>query len=132
MLSGAIKKLVHDTKWGELDYLLIDMPPGTGDVYLTIFNELSIDKFILITTPNILAISDLQKTITMLNKLNINIFGYISNNIFNVEDKNSSILISDNINHLGTYKFDKNLHDFNLDYNSEITEEISKRILSDT
>ena len=55
MLSGAIKKLVHDTKWGELDYLLIDMPPGTGDVYLTIFNELSIDKFILITTPNILA-----------------------------------------------------------------------------
>ncbi len=41
-------------------------------------------------------------------------------------------LISDKINHLGTYKFDKNLHDFNLDYNSEITEEISKRILSDT
>ena len=41
-------------------------------------------------------------------------------------------LISDNNNHLGTYKFDKNLHDFNLDYNSEITEEISKRILSDT
>ena len=67
----------------------------------------------------------------MLKKLNIKIFGYISNNIFNVEDQNGSILISDNINHLGTYKFDKNLHDFNLDYNSEITEEISKRILSD-
>ena len=132
MLSGAIKKLVHDTKWGELDYLLIDMPPGTGDVYLTIFNELSIDKFILITTPNILAISDLQKTITMLKKLNVNILGYISNNIFDVEDQNSIKLISDKIDHLGTYKFDKNLHDFNLDYNSEITEEISKRILSDT
>ena len=131
MLSGAIKKLVHDTKWGELDYLLIDMPPGTGDVYLTIFNELSIDEFILITTPNILANSDLQKTITMLKKLNIKIFGYISNNIFNIEVKEDNLLISNKIDCLGTYEFDINLHDFNLDYNSEITEEISKRILFD-
>ena len=132
MISGAIKKLIHDTQWGELDYLLIDMPPGTGDVYLTIFNELSIDKFILVTTPNKLAISDLQKTITMLNKLNVSIFGYIFNNIFNIKDKDKSLLESHKINHLGTYEFDKNLYDFNLDYNSEITEEISRKILSDT
>jgi len=131
MISGAIKKLIHDTQWGELDYLLIDMPPGTGDVYLTIFNELSIDKFILVTTPNKLAISDLQKTITMLNKLNVSIFGYIFNNIFNIKDKDKSLLESHKINHLGTYEFDKNLYDFNLDYNSEITEEISRKILSD-
>ena len=132
MISGAIKKLIHDTQWGELDYLLIDMPPGTGDVYLTIFNELSIDKFILVTTPNKLAISDLQKTITMLNKLNVSIFGYIFNNIFNIKDKDKSLLESHKINHLGTYEFDKNLYDFNLDYNSKITEEISRKILSDT
>ncbi len=131
MISGAIKKLIHDTQWGELDYLLIDMPPGTGDVYLTIFNELSIDKFILVTTPNKLAVSDLQKTITMLNKLNVSIFGYIFNNIFNIKDKDKSLLESHKINHLGTYEFDKNLYDFNLDYNSEITEEISRKILSD-
>ena len=81
MLSGAIKKLIHDTKWGELDYLLIDMPPGTGDAYLTIFKELSVDEFILVSTPNILAISDLQKTLTMLKKLNVSILGYICNNI---------------------------------------------------
>ena len=131
MISGAIKKLIHDTQWGELDYLLIDMPPGTGDVYLTIFNELSIDEFILVTTPNKLAISDLQKTITMLKKLNVSIFGYIFNNIFNIKDKDKSLLESHKINHLGTYEFDKNLYDFNLDYNSEITEEISRKILSD-
>ena len=131
MLSGAIKKLVHDTQWGELDYLIIDMPPGTGDVYLTIFNELPVDEFILITTPNILAISDLQKTITMLKKLNVNIFGYISNNIFNIEVQEDNLLISNKIDCLGKYEFDINLHDFNLDYNSEITEEISKRILFD-
>ena len=53
MLSGAIKKLIHDTNWGKLDYLLIDMPPGTGDAYLTIFKELSVDEFILVSTPNI-------------------------------------------------------------------------------
>ena len=52
MLSGAIKKLINDTQWGDLDYLLIDMPPGTGDVYLTIFKELAVDKFILITLAN--------------------------------------------------------------------------------
>ena len=131
MISGAIKKLIHDTKWGELDYLLIDMPPGTGDVYLTIFNELSIDKFILVTTPNKLAISDLQKTITMLKKLNVCIFGYIFNDIFNIKDKDKSLFVSHKINLLGTYEFDKNLYDFNLDYNSEITEEISRKILSD-
>ena len=131
MLSGAIKKLVHDTKWGELDYLLIDMPPGTGDVYLTILNELSIDKFILITTPNILAISDLQKTLTMLKKLNVSIFGYICNNIFNIQDKDNNFFISNKIRHLGTYEFEKNLHDFDLDYNPHVTEDISKIILSD-
>ena len=99
MLSGAIKKLVHDTKWGELDYLLIDMPPGTGDVYLTIFNELSIDKFILITTPNILAISDLQKTITMLKKLNIKILwkGKGLNEIgYDILNKKKIILVDKN------------------------------------
>ena len=97
MLSGAIKKLVNDTQWGELDYLIIDMPPGTGDVYLTIFNELPVDEFILITTPNILAISDLQKTITMLKKLNVNIFGYIFNNIFNVEVQDKDLFILNDI-----------------------------------
>ena len=63
------------------------MPPGTGDAYLTIFNELNVDHFILVTTENRLAISDLKKTITMLNKLNINILGYIRNNILNMQDK---------------------------------------------
>ena len=131
MLSGAIKKLVHDTQWGELDYLLIDMPPGTGDVYLTIFNELSIDEFILITTPNILAISDLQKTITMLRKLNINILGFISNNIFNVKNFDDSFFLSNKIDHLGTYEFDKNILDLNLDFNCLVSNKISKVIMSD-
>ena len=72
MLSAAIKQLINSTNWGDLDYLLIDMPPGTGDAYLTIFNELKIDDFILITNPNKLAMSDLKRTVSMLKKLKNN------------------------------------------------------------
>ena len=113
MLSGAIKKLIHESYWGQLDFLLIDMPPGTGDAYLTIFKELEVDEFILISTSNKLAISDIKKTISLLNKLNINIFGYIYNNIFNNNDLDLKFFTLNNINHLGTYKFDKNLYEFN-------------------
>ena len=130
MLSGAIKKLIHESDWGDLDYLLIDMPPGTGDPYLTIFKELEVDEFILISTPNELAISDTQKTITLLNKLNINIFGYIYNNMFNYNFETDSIILK-NINHLGTFEFDKNLYDFNTEYYSEISNQISNIIMSD-
>tara|TARA_B100000965_G_scaffold352460_1_gene327669 strand:- start:951 stop:1622 length:672 start_codon:yes stop_codon:yes gene_type:complete len=130
MLSGAIKKLIHESDWGDLDYLLIDMPPGTGDPYLTIFKELEVDEFILISTPNELAISDTQKTITLLNKLNINIFGYIYNNMFNYNFKTDSIILK-NINHLGTFEFDKNLYDFNTEYYSEVSNQISNIIMSD-
>ena len=48
MLSGAIKQLINSTEWGDLDYLLIDMPPGTGDAYLTVFNEIKVNHFILV------------------------------------------------------------------------------------
>ena len=131
MLSGAIKKLIHESNWGQLDYLLIDMPPGTGDAYLTIFKELEVDEFILISTSNKLAISDIKKTISLLNKLNINIFGYIYNNIFNNNDLDMKFFKLNNINHLGTYKFDKNLYEFNYNHLSEVSNQISNIILSD-
>ena len=126
MLSSAIKKLIHSTKWDDLDYLLIDMPPGTGDAYLTIFNELDVDHFILVTTENRLAISDLKKTITMLAKLDINILGYIRNNILNIQDEfDDTFFKSNNILHLGTFLFDKKIYNFDLEYNSDISNEIS-------
>ena len=131
MLSGAIKKLIHESNWGELDYLLIDMPPGTGDPYLTIFNELNINEFILICMPSELAMSDTHKTISLLKKLKINIFGYIYNDIFNNNDFDMNYLNLSNIKHLGTYIFDENLHNFNCEYYSDISNEISKIILSD-
>ena len=83
MLSSAIRKLLTETDWGDLDYLIIDMPPGTGDSYLTIASEIDHLETILITSKNKLSYYDLKKTISMLKKLNINILGYVENNISN-------------------------------------------------
>ena len=133
MLSGAIKQLINSTNWGDLDYLLIDMPPGTGDAYLTIFNELKVDEFILVTNLNKLALSDLKKTVSMLNRLNINILGYINNNIFNAEIiTEDEYFKANNIKLLGTFLFDSKIHEFDLDYDSEISNSISDKIVSIT
>ena len=125
MLSGAIKQIINSSKWGNLDFLLIDMPPGTGDSYLTIFNELSVDHFILITSSNKLSISDSRRTISMLNKLEINILGYIENDILGMSNnKTGNLFFKDNINNLGIYNFNKNIYDFNPDYNNPDNDEI--------
>ncbi len=125
MLSGAIKKIINSSKWGNLDFLLIDMPPGTGDSYLTIFNELSVDHFILITSSNKLSISDSRRTISMLNKLEINILGYIENDILDMNNnKTDNLFFKENINNLGIYNFNKNIYDFNPDYNNPDNDEI--------
>ena len=133
MLSGAIKKLINSTNWGDLDFLLIDMPPGTGDAYLTIFNELKINDFILITNPNKLAMSDLKRTVSMLNRLKINILGYINNNIFDSKiDIQDEYFESNDIKHLGTFLFDNKIYNFDLKYISKISNSISDKILSST
>ena len=125
MLSGAIKQIINSSKWGNLDFLLIDMPPGTGDSYLTIFDELPVDHFILITSSNKLSISDSRRTISMLNKLEINILGYIENDILGMSNsKTGNLFFKDNINNLGIYNFNKNIYDFNPDYNNPDNDEI--------
>ena len=125
MLSGAIKQIINSSKWGNLDFLLIDMPPGTGDSYLTIFNELFVDHFILITSSNKLSISDSRRTISMLNKLEINILGYIENDILGMSNnKTGDLFFKENINNLGIYNFNKNIYDFNPDYNNPDNDEI--------
>ena len=88
MLSSAVRQLSNSTKWSNLDFLFIDMPPGTGDTYLTIFKELNLSNVILVTTPNKLSYADIKKTINLVNKFNVPIMGYIENNIFN-QDKDT-------------------------------------------
>ena len=79
MLSGAIKQLKNLTQWGYLDYLFVDMPPGTGDAYLTVASDIKPDHALLITTMSKLAVHDTLKSKVMFDRLNIPIVGIIDN-----------------------------------------------------
>ena len=79
MVSGMIQQLLTSTGWGELDYLVIDMPPGTGDIHLTIGQQAPIDGTVVVTTPQQLAIVDVEKGIELFNKLRIPSLALVEN-----------------------------------------------------
>ena len=79
LLGGLIKQFYEDVLWEELDYLLIDMPPGTGDVALTVFQQLPVDDLIIVTSPQDLVSLIVTKAIKMANMMNINVLGVIEN-----------------------------------------------------
>ena len=73
MVSSAIKQFVTEVDWGELDYLVIDMPPGTGDIHLTIMQTVPVTGVIVVTTPQLIALADAKKGIAMFSQANINV-----------------------------------------------------------
>ncbi len=81
MVSSAIKQFVSDVNWGELDYLVIDMPPGTGDIHLTIVQTVPVTGVIVVTTPQLVALADAKKGIAMFGQaqLKVPIIGLIEN-----------------------------------------------------
>ncbi len=79
MVSNTIKYLLNNTAWGDLDFLIIDFPPGTGDIYLSLLRDIKFSGFFLVTTPQITSIDDMQKSICMLTKFNIKILGVLEN-----------------------------------------------------
>ena len=79
MVSGAVMQLLSQTNWGELDYLIIDTPPGTGDVQLTLLQKIPLTGTVVVTTPQNVAISDCRKGIEMIKKLSIPVLGLIEN-----------------------------------------------------
>lgn len=79
LLGNLVKQFFEDVAWGELDVLLIDMPPGTGDVALTIFQSLPIDDLIIVTSPQDLVSLIVSKAIKMANAMNIHVLGVIEN-----------------------------------------------------
>jgi len=79
MLHGAITQFLRDTDWGNLDYLIIDMPPGTGDVALTLSQLLPLSGAVVVCTPQEVALLDAVKAIAMFRKVNIDVLGMIEN-----------------------------------------------------
>ncbi|RUO25770.1 iron-sulfur cluster carrier protein ApbC [Aliidiomarina minuta] len=79
MASGALEQLYNDTQWQDLDYLLIDMPPGTGDIQLTLAQKLPLTGAVVVTTPQTVALADAQKGIAMFRKVDVPLLGIIEN-----------------------------------------------------
>jgi len=84
MLSGAIKQLKKLTQWGNLDYLFIDMPPGTGDAYLTVASEIKPNHVLLVTSQSKLAVQDTIKSKIIFEKLKIPIIGLVDNMSYSI------------------------------------------------
>jgi ATP-binding protein involved in chromosome partitioning len=79
MVHNAINQLLQTTQWGDLDYLIMDLPPGTSDAPLTVMQSLEVDGFIVVTTPQELAKIDAMRSINMIRKLNVNVLGVVEN-----------------------------------------------------
>jgi len=79
MASSALQQIVRDTQWGELDYLIIDLPPGTGDIQLTMAQKIPVTAAIIVTTPQDLALADARKAISMFEKVKIPVMGLVEN-----------------------------------------------------
>lgn len=81
MASGALKQLLTETWWDEIDYLVVDMPPGTGDIHISLLQEVPMEGAVLVTTPQEVALADVEKGAAMFRNKNIDrpIFGLVEN-----------------------------------------------------
>jgi ATP-binding protein involved in chromosome partitioning len=79
MVSGAIKQFMTDVDWGELDYLIFDLPPGTGDIQLTLVQTIPLSGAVIVTTPQDISLADARKGYAMFEKVNVPILGIVEN-----------------------------------------------------
>ncbi|HLE37794.1 MAG TPA: Mrp/NBP35 family ATP-binding protein [Candidatus Acidoferrales bacterium] len=79
MLHSVIQQFLRSVEWGELDYLIIDLPPGTGDVQLTLIQTVSLTGAIVVTTPSVVALADVRKAIEMFRQVNVEVLGVVEN-----------------------------------------------------
>jgi len=79
MVSGAFQQLLNQTLWDDLDFLFIDMPPGTGDIQLTLAQKVPVDGAVIVTTPQDIALLDARKGIEMFRKVNVPVLGVVEN-----------------------------------------------------
>ena len=86
MVTSAIKTFTQKVEWKDLDFIIVDMPPGTGDTQLTFAQEIKVDGAIIVSTPQELALQDVKRGIAMFDKLKVNIIGLVDNMSFFTAD----------------------------------------------
>ncbi|MXW15113.1 MAG: Mrp/NBP35 family ATP-binding protein [Rhodothermaceae bacterium] len=79
MVSGAVRQFLNDAEWGDLDFLLLDLPPGTGDIQLTIVQTVNLAGAVIVSTPQKVALADARKGLVMFSKVNVPVLGIIEN-----------------------------------------------------
>jgi ATP-binding protein involved in chromosome partitioning len=79
MLHSVITQFLRSVQWGELDHLIIDLPPGTGDVQLTLIQTVAVTGAVVVTTPSIVALADVRKAIEMFRQVNVEVLGVVEN-----------------------------------------------------
>jgi ATP-binding protein involved in chromosome partitioning len=79
MLHSVITQFLRSVEWGQLDYLIIDLPPGTGDVQLTLIQTVVVSGAVIVTTPSVVALADVRKAIEMFRQVNVEILGVVEN-----------------------------------------------------
>jgi len=79
MVTQALEQLLRDTNWHDVDYLIIDLPPGTGDTQLTLAQKIPVTGAVIVTTPQDIALLDARKGLRMFQKVNVPVFGIVEN-----------------------------------------------------
>ena len=79
MVSQALTQLINETRWDDLDYLIIDLPPGTGDIQLTLSQKIPVSGAVIVTTPQDIALLDARKALAMFNKVSVPVLGVVEN-----------------------------------------------------
>ena len=79
MLHSVMQQFLRSVRWGQLDYLIVDLPPGTGDVQLSLIQTVSVTGAVMVTTPSVVALADVRKAIEMFRQVNVEILGVVEN-----------------------------------------------------
>jgi ATP-binding protein involved in chromosome partitioning len=79
MVTGALQQLLNDTHWDNLEYLIVDLPPGTGDIQLTLTQKIPLSGAVIVTTPQDIALLDVRKAVAMFNKVKVPLLGVVEN-----------------------------------------------------
>ncbi|MCX7545547.1 iron-sulfur cluster carrier protein ApbC [Marinicella gelatinilytica] len=122
MVTKALMQLIGDTRWHDLDYLIMDLPPGTGDIQLTMIQKIPVTAAVIVTTPQDISLIDAQKALAMFNKVDIPVLGVI---------ENMSTFICENCGHetplFGQHGGTKMAKEFNIDLLGQVPLNISIR-----